>query len=78
MLRRLPPDERELHIAATVSLAPCPFCGAQPVAFVEANDGTGLFVGRVACTGCHGGMHYCGRDRVEAREGAIADWTKRI
>lgn len=77
MLRRMEPDERELQIAATISLPPCPFCGAQPVAFVEANDDTGLFVGRVACTNCHGEMHYCGKGRVEAREGAIADWSKR-
>jgi hypothetical protein len=77
MLRRLEPDDRELYIAATVSLAPCPFCGSQPIAFVEVNDTTGLFVGKVACTECHGGIHYCGRDRVEARERAIANWTKR-
>lgn len=78
MLRRLAPDERELQIAATISLASCPFCGAQPIAFVDANDETGLFVGRVACTRCHGTMHYCGRTREEAREGAVDDWSKRF
>lgn len=76
-LRRLPPDERELSIAARLILAPCPFCGGNPIAFVEANDETGLFVGRVACTVCHGGMHYCGRTRREAREGAVSSWARR-
>jgi hypothetical protein len=77
-MRRLAPDDTELRIASTISLPSCPFCGCQPIAFVEANDDTGLFVGRVACTDCHGGMHYCGRTREEARSGAIAGWSKRI
>lgn len=77
-MRRLAPDETELRIASTIPLHGCPFCGRQPIAFVEQNEVTQLFVGRVACTGCHGGMHYCGRTREEARDGAIADWSKRI
>lgn len=76
-LTRLPPDSREIAIAMTATLPICPFCGASPIAFVEENTETKLFVGRVACTRCHCGMHYCGRTREEAREGAIADWRRR-
>ena len=77
MLRRLQPDERELKIAATISLEPCPFCGAQPIAWTEVNDSTGFHVGKVACTDCHGGIDFCMPTREDAREGAIKCWNKR-
>lgn len=77
MTRRLEPDARELEIAATISLAACPFCGAQPIAWTEINDDTGLHIGKVACTDCHGGIHFCMPERIAAREGAIANWNKR-
>lgn len=76
-MRRIEPDDEDLRIASTHALPGCPFCGAQPISFQEANDETGLVVARVACTRCHGNVHYCGRDRDEARQGAIRDWSRR-
>jgi hypothetical protein len=77
-MKRLAPDDRDLQIAATISLPCCPFCGAQPIVFHEKNETTKLIVSRVACTDCHGSQHYCGRTREEARDGAISAWSKRI
>ncbi len=77
-LDRLQPDDRDLELAATTELMPCPFCGRTPVVFHEQNSLTKYVVSRISCTGCHCSIHYCGQTREEARDGAIGDWSKRI
>jgi hypothetical protein len=78
MLMRLQPDARDLELAATTELMPCPFCGGTPIVFHDRNDVTTLVVSRVSCTRCHCSVSYTGRDREEGRTGVVKDWSARI
>lgn len=76
-IARLDPDAEDLRLAMVKELPDCPFCGASAIVSHSLNEHTTLVVSRVHCTGCHGSIHYCGKDRDTARQGAIAAWSRR-
>jgi DnaJ-class molecular chaperone len=72
------PDEVDLFFASHDSLPRCPFCGGQAMTTAQQNDKSLNFVATVFCTECQAKVFQCQRDRVRARDEAIAKWTKRV
>jgi Lar family restriction alleviation protein len=56
----------------TTQLAPCPFCGEQPVIEYTPPNWTGVYGGKVYCDGCLIEFD------APTREDAIAAWNNRV
>lgn len=73
----LEPDAEDVRLLAQGVLARCPCCAGTPSTFSRLFPHSGIYQAYVNCSRCHVQVLSNARDRAEAREQAIAAWSKR-
>lgn len=80
-LEPVEPDARDLQLASTYELPPCPFCGDRsPITSTTYRADTGIYRTLVICTRteCMAEIGANYRTKDAARKAAIIKWSRRV
>jgi hypothetical protein len=73
----LPPDETDVRLLMEGTLPGCPCCGGTATTFSRFFEHSGIYQAYVHCSHCDVQVFKNARDHEEARQLAIATWSKR-
>jgi hypothetical protein len=73
----LSPDDTDVHLIMNAVLPTCPCCLGTPTTFMRLFERSGIYQGYVHCSRCDVQVFKNARNKDEARDLAIAAWSKR-